>query len=162
MTYPIRVRASALIVQNDAILLVEFDDENGLHYNLPGGGVEKGETLIDAVKREAREEACVDINVGDVAFLYEYAPFKNKNKYGSIHSLTTIFDCTLKEDANPSISLTPDPNQTGVKWIPLTELSQIVLYPNIREEIVAYVQKRRAIKLIEEQQLKESRVTFPR
>ena len=41
MTYPIRVRASALIIQNDAILLVEFDDENGLHYNLPGGGVER-------------------------------------------------------------------------------------------------------------------------
>ena len=77
------------------------------------------------------------------------------NKYGSIHSLTTIFDCTLKEGAEPSISLTPDPNQTGVKWIPLNELSQIVLYPNIREEIVAYVQKRRTIKLIEEQQLKE-------
>ena len=155
MTYPIRVRASALILQNDAILLVEFDDGNGLHYNLPGGGVEKGETLIDAVKREAREEASVDIEVGDVAFLYEYAPFKNKNKYGSIHSLTTIFDCTLKEGEEPSISPTPDSNQTAVKWIPLNELSQIVLYPNIREEIVAYVQKRRTIKLIEEQQLKE-------
>ena len=97
MTDPIRVRASALIVQNDAILLVEFDDENGLHYNLPGGGVETGETLIDAVKREAKEEASVDIEVGDVAFLYEYAPFKNMNKYGPVHSLTTIFDCTLKK-----------------------------------------------------------------
>lgn len=155
MTYPIRVRASALIVQNDAILLVEFHDEKGLHYNLPGGGVEAGETLIEAVKREAKEEASVDIEVGDVAFLYEYAPFKNADKYGSVHSLTTIFDCTLKEGAKPSISLTPDPNQTAVKWIPLNELSQIVLYPNILEEIVAYVKKRRTIKLIEEQQLKE-------
>ena len=155
MTYPIRVRASALIIQNDAILLVEFDDENGLHYNLPGGGVENGETLIDAVKREAKEEASVDIEVGDVAFLYEYAPFKNADKYGLVHSITTIFDCTLKEGAQPRISLTPDPNQTGVKWIPLNELSQIVLYPNIHEEIVAYVQKRRTIELIEEQQLKE-------
>ena len=155
MTYPIRVRASALIIKNDAVLLVEFDDENGLHYNLPGGGVETGETLIEALKREAREEASVDMEVGEVAFIYEYAPFKNMDKYGSIHSLTTIFDCALKEGAEPSISLTPDPNQTGVKWIPLNELSQVVLYPNIREEIVAYVQKRTTIKLIEEQQLKE-------
>ena len=155
MTYPIRVRASALIIQNDAILLVEFRDENGLHYNLPGGGVEANESLIEAVKREAKEEASVEIEVGDVAFLYEYAPFKNMNKYGSIHSLTTIFDCTLKEDATPSISLTPDPNQTDVRWVPLNELSQIVLYPNIREEIVVYVKKRRTIKLIGEQKLKE-------
>lgn len=155
MTYPIRVRASALIVQNNAILLVEFNDENGLHYNLPGGGIETGETLIEAVKREAREEASVEIEVGDVAFLYEYAPFKNADKYGTVHSLTTIFECTLKEDEEPRISPTPDPNQTGVKWIPLNELSQVILYPNIREEIIAYVQKRRTIKLIEEQQLKD-------
>ena len=155
MTYPIRVRASALIVQNESILLVEFQDENGLHNNLPGGGVEAGETLIEAVKREAWEEASVNIEVGDVAFLYEYAPFKNANKYGFVHSLTTIFDCTLKKGTEPTISLTPDRYQIGVKWIPLNELSQIVLYPNIREEIVAYVKKRRTIKLIEEQQLEE-------
>lgn len=86
MTYPIRVRASALIIQNNSLLLVEFDDENGLHYNLPGGGVEKGETLIEAVKREAKEEASVEIEVGNVAFLYEYAPQTVNAKYGSVHS----------------------------------------------------------------------------
>ncbi len=36
----IRLRASALVIENDSILLVEFDDESGLHYNLPGGGNE--------------------------------------------------------------------------------------------------------------------------
>ncbi len=45
MTYPIRVRTSALIIKNSNLLLVEFNDENGLHYNLPDGDVEKGESL---------------------------------------------------------------------------------------------------------------------
>ena len=44
MSYPIRVRACALLIQDDAVPLVEFKDEYGLHYNLPAGGVEPGES----------------------------------------------------------------------------------------------------------------------
>lgn len=39
MTYHIRVRAGAVIIENNSILLIEFQDERGLHYNLPAGGV---------------------------------------------------------------------------------------------------------------------------
>ena len=39
----IRVGANALIVRDGAVLLVEFDDETGLHYTLPRGGIEPGE-----------------------------------------------------------------------------------------------------------------------
>jgi ADP-ribose pyrophosphatase YjhB (NUDIX family) len=152
--YPIRVRGSALIIENEAVLLVEFDDENGLHYNLPGGGVEQGESLLQTVKREAREEASVDIEVGEVAFLYEYAPHLNHDKYGSVHSLTTIFDCSLREGENPKVPKERDQNQTGVKWVPLDELHTIVLYPNLREEILAYYKKKHSIPLLEEQFLK--------
>lgn len=53
MTYHIRVRAGAVIIENDSILLIEFNDKNGLHYNFPAGGVEPNETVIEAVKREA-------------------------------------------------------------------------------------------------------------
>ena len=37
----ISLGASAVVVQDNQILLVKFDDEDvGVHYNLPGGGVE--------------------------------------------------------------------------------------------------------------------------
>jgi 8-oxo-dGTP diphosphatase len=69
----IRLRACVLIIENDAILLVEFknDNDDGVHYNLPAGGLEPGETLIEAAQREAREEACVEVEVGSVAFINE-------------------------------------------------------------------------------------------
>lgn len=51
MSYPLRVRTSALFIQSNKVLLVEFHDKHGLHYNLPGGGVERGETLIEGLKR---------------------------------------------------------------------------------------------------------------
>ena len=153
MTYPIRLRSSALIIERDAVLLVEFNDENGVHYNLPGGGVEVGESLIQAVEREAFEEAAVMVDVGQVAFIYEYAPHLAQSRYGPVHSLTTIFECTLQNGELPRMPEKPDQNQTGVKWIPLNQLNQVVLYPNIRDQIIAYSKHKQATDLLEEQHL---------
>jgi 8-oxo-dGTP diphosphatase len=64
----IRVRAGAIIIEGDRILLTEYNDPNrGVVYDLPAGGVEPGESIIDAVKREAKEEACIEVEVGPLA-----------------------------------------------------------------------------------------------
>ncbi|MED1607537.1 NUDIX domain-containing protein [Cytobacillus kochii] len=153
MTYPVRVRACALIIENDSILLIEYEDERGTHYNLPAGGVEPNESVIEAVKREAKEEASIDVKVGSLAFIYEYAPHLNANKYGDIHSLQLIFECTLTDVSIPKQPKYPDPNQTDVKWIELSELNNILLFPHLGEHILTYHQQKRNIGLIEEQTL---------
>lgn len=155
MNYHIRVRACALIIENDAVLLVEFEDENGLHYNLPAGGVERGESVIEAVKREAWEEASVDVEVGQLAFVSEHAPhlityYESKSPYG----LSLMFDCKIKEGSRPSLPKKPDQNQTGVRWVSLSELECVVLYPNIKHLIIEYARDRKKnIELIEEYKL---------
>lgn len=140
---------------NDSILLVEFNDERGLHYNLPAGGVELDESVVEAVRREAKEEASIDVEVGPLAFVYEYAPHLNSNKYGETHSLQLMFECKIKDGFIPKLPNKPDPNQTDVKWIKLTELNNIVLYPNIKEQIINYVKNKKNIELIEEHALEE-------
>ena len=58
-TYPQRpfLAVSAAIFRNGKVLVVRRAREPALNlYTLPGGVVEAGETLIDAVIREAREE----------------------------------------------------------------------------------------------------------
>ena len=155
MNYHMRIRACALIIENNNILLVEFYDEKGLHYNLPAGGVEPNESIIEAVRREAMEEASVDVEVGPLAFVYEYAPHLNSHKYGYTHSLSLMFECEMKDGSTPKMPKNPDENQINVKWIPLSELKNIKLYPNIENHIINYVQNKRNIELIEEQALKE-------
>ena len=155
MSYHIRVRAGAVIIRDNSILLIEFNDENGLHYNLPAGGVEPNETIIEAVRREAQEEASIDVEVGPLAFVYEYAPYLDSNKYGETHSLGLMFECRIKEGFSPRLPNNPDKNQTGVKWVKLTDLKNVVLYTNIRERIINYIEDKRNIDIIEEHLLEE-------
>jgi ADP-ribose pyrophosphatase YjhB (NUDIX family) len=136
----IRVSARALIVEDGSVLLVEFDDESGLHYNLPGGGAEPGESLLEALKRETEEEASVEIEVGPLLFVVEYEPQRNAQWAGPVHALSFIFECRLSGGAKPAMPDRPDPNQTAVKWIKLSDLDAVELLPHIADRIVAYAQ----------------------
>jgi len=59
---------SAIVLRDDAVVLVKRAAEPGLgKWAFPGGSVEFGETLEDAVKRESLEETGLEIEVGDLA-----------------------------------------------------------------------------------------------
>lgn len=156
----IRLRACALIIQDGAILLIEFknDDDDGVHYNLPAGGLEPGETFVEAVIREAKEEACAEVDVGSVAFVYEYQPTKNNFIYGSTHSVGITFECQLKAGSIPQLPQKPDTNQTDVKWIPISELQSIQLYPEITQDIIDYYNGNKYRNYVEEQDIQQSKL----
>lgn len=71
MTLGVRV-----VVQNESggVLLVEHTYVSGWH--LPGGGVERGETLRQAVTKELREEAFVELS-GEPVHFHTYLNTKN-------------------------------------------------------------------------------------
>ncbi len=161
MSFHIRIRPTALIIQDNAILLVEYKDENGIHYNLPGGGAEPGETVTEGVRREVFEETMAEVIVGPLAFVYEFAPHQQSGDYDSeTHTINLIFECHLKEASIPRLPDQPDPNQSAVKWISMNELDSVVLYPNIKKYIQRYTTERRTIELIEDHQLESYKNNF--
>ena len=69
VVYKLRSAVKAVVVDSDGkIALV------GKKYRLlPGGGVEEGETFVDAVKRECREEVGCNIEIdNEIGFTEEY------------------------------------------------------------------------------------------
>ncbi|MGR9045375.1 MAG: NUDIX hydrolase [Gammaproteobacteria bacterium] len=56
MVWKPHVTVAAIIQQNDRFLIVEEETSDGLAFNQPAGHLEKGEDLLDAVKREVFEE----------------------------------------------------------------------------------------------------------
>ena len=70
----IEVRVAGVLVRDGRALLVKHDKPEGSYWVVPGGRIEFGETLSDALRREFMEELCMDVKVGDFAFLNDAAP----------------------------------------------------------------------------------------
>lgn len=155
----VRIRCTGLLIENNSVLLVEYDD-NGIHYNLPGGGLEPGETIVEGVAREVFEETTAEVEVGPLALIYEFAPHKQSGDYhvNERHGLHLIFECKLKNKSEPKLPQHPDLNQSAVKWISLDELDSILLIPNINQQIINYVKNKRNIDFIEDYQLERLRI----
>lgn len=91
--------------------------------------------------------------MGPLAFVYEYAPHLNSDKFGQTHTLAMMFDSTLQSGSIARLPEKPDPNQIDVKWLPLSQLEDIQLYANIGKQIQDYALNKRNINLIEEHKL---------
>ncbi|MEH7126556.1 NUDIX domain-containing protein [Bacillus sp. JJ1773] len=155
----VRIRCTGLIIEHNSVLLVEYD-HNGIHYNLPGGGLEPGETIIEGVAREVLEETTAQVEVGPLALIYEFAPHKQSGDYNlnEQHALQLIFECKIKNNSMPRLPEFPDPNQSAVKWVPIEELDSILLIPNIYQQVKNYVKSKRSIDLIEDYRLDRLRL----
>lgn len=133
MPATVKLSASAVIIRNNHILLIEFDDpKQGRYFNLPGGGVKESETLYDALRREVLEETGAHIEtIGRQIATWEYEPLRLNNRYGKAHKVGLVFVCTLRQGNEPHLAKMPDNHQIGVRWLPYDQLSQINLHPMI-------------------------------
>jgi 8-oxo-dGTP diphosphatase len=140
----IKLNVSGFIRRGDDVLLIEFDDITGLHYNLPGGSLEEGETLAEGVRREVREEAGVDVEVGDLLLVWEYIPVRGQYDYGLKHKVGLIYECTLRPGSEPRANYRHDKDQTGVRWKPLEDLLTLETVAFFGKALLAAVQQRGA------------------
>lgn len=153
MSNPIRVTASALIIRDEKLLLIKFSDLNGVHYNLPGGGVDAGESITTAVARECLEEACAEVDVRELVLSWQYVPELEDFKYGSKQKLGLIFKADLKPGCEPRLPDTPDEAQVGVEWIPLQEIYEkgleFPLLPEIQTVLKSTLAEKKHIPFLE-------------
>ncbi len=73
--HQIRVRSCGILIVKDQLLLVGHQfgkEEDKLFWSFPGGGVDFGETLQEAIVREFKEETGLTVKVGSFLFIYEY------------------------------------------------------------------------------------------
>jgi 8-oxo-dGTP diphosphatase len=66
------VGVGGVVVQDGRALIVKraHEPRKG-EWSLPGGIVELGETLVDAARREIKEETGLDVDVGDVIEVFD-------------------------------------------------------------------------------------------
>lgn len=123
-----RIRPSALIIKEQQLLTLKYTYPGGVIYALPGGNLEFGENLKDALERELQEELGIKATISDLHTIAEVL-FEGKN---TIH---IVFHCSgFKGDLalNPS-----ETTAQAYEWLPVEELEKYTLYPNIGFNIIA-------------------------
>ena len=86
----------ALIVNKEGKILLVKSHKWFDKYTLPGGHIEVGETMIEAVKREVKEEVGLDVQVGHMLLMQEaiFAPEFYKKR----HFIFIDFACRSEND----------------------------------------------------------------
>jgi 8-oxo-dGTP diphosphatase len=131
-----RVRAAAFIVQHGRLLLVRQQKREKTYWLLPGGGVERGETVSDALAREVREECGLVINVllPPLGMVEAISPDRGEAR----HTIQLIY-AAEPTDASP---VRPrDPAIVEWRWAEATELYGLVLHPPIPDLMVAWLEE---------------------
>ncbi|HMN30293.1 MAG TPA: NUDIX domain-containing protein [Caldilineaceae bacterium] len=126
-----RIAVDGVVIAEGQLLLILYhDQQRGLHYGLPGGGVEPNETIRAAVRRELYEETGVQVDIGALLLVTEHRPADDPAQGGVGHELRLLFRCALRSDAESGEPTVPDPDQIGICWLPLDQVATTAFAPH--------------------------------
>ncbi|TCZ80197.1 NUDIX hydrolase [Paenibacillus albiflavus] len=135
MLMPTHIVAVGGIVENEQgeILLVKTPLRG---WEFPGGQVEVGENLIDALRREILEESGIDTTVSHMIGVYS-----NTSSYKWFDGITDvptklIIDFVCKYAGGELIT---SEETTATGWVPKDQVLELIAAPAIRTRFQAYL-----------------------
>lgn len=134
-----RLRASPLVVHDGALLAIRLKDPEDGRILLfpPGGGIEAGETAVQAAEREALEETGYTVVADPAAHLCVQYPFRWGGR--EYDCTTHFFTARLKDPSAPPLPRAPQEVEflISVEWIPLEDLNQAFGHHGILVQTIA-------------------------
>ena len=132
---PPRLRACAMIVRHGQLLLVRQRKGSSTYWLLPGGGVERGETVKAALLREVKEECGLDVRVllPPLGLVESISPDDGQSR----HTLQLIYAAEAPGDAPASPR---DPAILECRWAGPDELPGFVLHPPIPDLLAPWLE----------------------
>ncbi|MEV0661355.1 NUDIX domain-containing protein [Actinomadura luteofluorescens] len=110
------IRVTGIVVEDERILLLDQDTDTGRSWSLPGGKVEEGEPLAEALAREMREETGVDVEVGRLLYVCDHIR-------GDVHVLHITFEARRTGGTAGVVAGTADSRPIrGVEFVRLADL----------------------------------------
>lgn len=123
--HQIRLRGAVVLLDGDRILLVEHEKGGRRYWLLPGGGVEVGESLTEAARRELLEETGFEVEVGRLLLVCEAIGPENG---GIRHVVQVVYAGRV---TGGSLRPGRDGRLVDAAWHRLAGLGELPLYPPI-------------------------------
>lgn len=118
------IGVGAVVVHDGALLMVQRAKEpyEG-RWSVPGGMLEHGEYLTDAVRREVMEETGIEVEVGDLLGVLEF--------WRAPHYVILDYVATPAGDAAPSAG----DDVSEARWVPLDDVPSYECTPRFVETL---------------------------
>lgn len=126
-----RPRSSVVIIEKGKVALIKRKRRNETYFVFPGGGVEEGESLEEAARREAFEELGVHVNLNKCITTID---FKGKQYFFSATIQAGTFGTGQGEEF-----VHPDPNKGMYEpiWFEIDQLRDIDVRPKEIVEVIS-------------------------
>jgi len=126
----LRFGARGIVIREDGKIAV-FNKSNKNEYKLPGGGVDKGEDIKEAFKREALEETGCEIEV-----IEELGTIEEHKSLDNFKQISHVFIGKVLKD-NGELNLTQKEKDEGAKllWVDKEEGLKLITdcFNNLKE-----------------------------
>jgi ADP-ribose pyrophosphatase YjhB (NUDIX family) len=126
----VRIRVGVLICRDAEVLLVRHEKGGHSYWLVPGGGVDAGETMVEAAARELLEETGLEVAVGRLLLVCEAID----PKPGGRHIVNAVFSGTVRSG---TLVVGVDKALRDARWQPLDALADLEMFPPIGAELLA-------------------------
>ena len=127
--YQFRECARAIVYDQDGnIGILHVSNEN--YHKLPGGGVEKGENILEALKRECQEELGCNIEVhGEVGQIVEYRKIFQLKQISYVYLASVV-----GEKGTPAYTSEEIDGGFSVQWLNIDEALELLTNDRARSD----------------------------
>lgn len=122
----VKVAVSAVVQDNQGRILLIRRSDNG-KYSIPGGGLEAGETVAQAVVREVLEETGIEVDVTDLVGVFSNPDHVIAYDDGEVRQEFSVCFRAKPVGGAPRLS----DESTAVEWISLEQLRELDIHPSI-------------------------------
>ena len=112
---PVRTRACVVLVRGGEVCLVRCEIGSDVFHVFPGGGVEVGETPVEAARREAFEELGLEVEVGRLFARVDY------ERGTQLYYLATVTGGRFGTGSDNDKTFAPESGERIPLWMPIDE-----------------------------------------
>lgn len=116
--YTFNIRVTGILIEDNSILLVKQKLSDKRSWSLPGGRLERGETLEQGLIREMKEETGLDVEIIKLLYVCDVEARDN-----TVLHITFLLKSAGGDIKLPSNEFDENPIE-DVKFVPVYELSQ--------------------------------------